>query len=450
MPDAVVSMSPSTTRLTVGRLIDGTDSDVRTDVAILIEGDRIVDVGPPERVARPEHAREIAMPHATAVPGLIDAHVHITFAGDIDPLGTMAKETDEELIHRGLVNAERMVRAGVTTVFDCGARNQTGFGVRRAIERGQGLGPRLMPSGRPVTRRRGHCHWLNGEAEGADQVRATIRRLIEEEGADGIKMMATGGGMTTGTDSRFAAYPVEVLAAAADETHKLGKIITTHAHGVPGIRNATQAGIDGIQHATMMGDDWSWQFDDAVARSMAERGTVACPTMAAGLRVQLEAGVDINNLNPNPGKALRPEWLGNGERLRRAGVRMVAATDVGVTLTDFGEELFFELEIYTRIGFTPLEAIRAATSTSATYLGLENVTGRIAPGLAADIYVVDGRPDEDISDLRRGAIVLRQGRVLQATPAPASPAWPTSGPLARFQPTVARGTSQGTAGATAR
>ena len=247
-------------------------------------------------------------------------------------------------------------------------------------------------------------------------------------------MMATGGGMTTGTDSRFAAYSVEILAAAADEAHKLGKIITTHAHGVPGIRNATAAGIDGIQHVTMMGDDWSWQFADDVARLMIDRGTVACPTMSAGIRLQLESGVDINNLQPNPGKAHRPEWLGNGERLRQAGVKMVAATDVGVTFTDFGEELFFELEIYSRIGFTPLEAIRAATVDSAAYFGLSNVTGRLAAGLAADIYVVNGRPDEDISDLRKGAIVFRQGELIQATPAAPSPAWPTSGPLARFQP----------------
>jgi imidazolonepropionase-like amidohydrolase len=417
MPDAVVSMSPSTTRLTVG---------------LLIEGDRIATIGPDATVPRPEHARQIALPEATALPGLLDAHVHITFAGDIDPLGTMARETDEELIHRGLVNAERMVRGGVTTIFECGARNSTGFGVQRAIERRQGLGPRILASGRPVTRRRGHCHWLNGEAEGEQGVRTTIRRLIEEEGAGGIKMMATGGGMTTGTDSRFAAYPVEILAAAADEAHRLGRIITTHAHGVPGIRNATQAGIDGIQHATMMGDDWTWQFDEDVARQMVERGTVACATIGAGIRVQLEAGVDINNLNPNPGKALRPEWLANGEALRRAGVKMVAATDVGVTFTDFGEELFFELEMYVRIGWTPLEAIRAATSNSAAYMGLQNETGRLAPGLAADIYVVNGRPDETITDLRKGAIVFKQGQLIQATPAPDSPPWPTSGPLARF------------------
>ena len=285
MPDAVVSMSPSTTRLTVGRLIDGTGAAAAAGdggQAILIEGDRIVAVGPDASIPRPEHARLINLPDATALPGLMDAHVHITFAGDIDPLGTMARETDEELVHRGLVNAERMVRAGVTTIFECGARNSTGFGVQRAIERRQGLGPRILASGRPVTRRRGHCHWLNGEAEGEQGVRTTIRKLIEEEGAGGIKMMATGGGMTTGTDSRFAAYPVEILAAAADEAHRLGKIITTHAHGVPGIRNATQAGIDGIQHVTMMGDDWSWQFDEEAAQMMVDRGTVACATIGGG------------------------------------------------------------------------------------------------------------------------------------------------------------------------
>ena len=182
----------------------------------------------------------------------------------------------------------------------------------------------------------------------------------------------------------------------------------------------------------MMGDDWGWQFDEETARMMVDRGTVACATIGAGIRVQLEAGVDINTLNPNPGKALRPEWLANGERLRQAGVKMVAATDVGVTFTDFGEELFFELEMYVRIGFTPLEAIHAATSASAAYLGLQNEAGRLAPGLAADIYVVNGRPDETITDLRKGAIVFRHGQLIQATPAPDSPPWPTTGPLARF------------------
>ncbi|HVA85527.1 MAG TPA: amidohydrolase family protein, partial [Candidatus Saccharimonadales bacterium] len=270
---AVRPLGPPAIRITVGHLIDGSDAAPIDDAAILIAGTRIVEVGPAARIADPADAMHLDFPDATALPGLIDAHVHVTFAGDVDPLGTMAKERDEELVTRGVVACERMLRAGVTTAFDCGARNGTGFAIREAIARRQAVGPRLMASGRPVTQLRGHCHWLNGEADGEADVRRIIRRLIEEEGADGIKMMATGGGMTTGTDSRYAAYPVEILAAAADEAHRHGKIITTHAHGVPGIRNASEAGIDAIQHTTMVGPDWSWTFDEDVARLMKERGT---------------------------------------------------------------------------------------------------------------------------------------------------------------------------------
>lgn len=424
MPDAVRRIGPEAIRIEVGHLIDGTDAAPIDAGAILVIGDRIAEVGPADRVASPEHARRYSFPDATALPGLMDAHVHFTFAGDLDPLGTMAKESDDQLVARGLVNVERMVRAGVTTAFDCGGRNRTTFAVKEALGRGAGVGPRLLLSGRPVTRRLGHCHWLNGEVVGPGPkgIRETVRRLIEEEGADGIKAMATGGGMTTGTDSRWAAFTVEELAAAADEAHKHGRIITTHAHGVPGIRNATLAGINGIQHTTMMGPDWSWTFDEEVAALMKARGTVSCPTMGAGSRVEWEGGINILEMQPNPGAITKKETIDNGRRLLAAGVKMVPATDVGVTLTDFGEEIFFELEIYAGIGFGALGAIRAATRDAARYFGLADVVGTLAPGLAADILVVDGRPDEDITALRRGRLVLAGGTPVQPTPAAAAPA----------------------------
>jgi imidazolonepropionase-like amidohydrolase len=217
---------------------------------------------------------------------------------------------------------------------------------------------------------------------------------------------------------------VEELAAAADEAHKHGRIITTHAHGVPGIRNATLGGIDGIQHTTMMGPDWTWTFDEDVAALMKARGTVSCPTMGAGARVEYEGGINILEMQPNPGAITKKETIDNGRRLRAAGVKMVPATDVGVTLTDFGEEIFFELEIYAGIGFGALGAIRAGTRDAARYLGLADVTGTLVAGLAADILVVDGRPDESITDLRRGRLVVANGTVLQPTPAaPAPDGW---------------------------
>ena len=189
--------------------------------------------------------------------------------------------------------------------------------------------------------------------------------------------------MTTGTDSRYAAYPVEqILAAAADEAHRRGKIITTHAHGVPGIRNAAEAGIDAIQHATMIGPDWAWAFDEDVAALMKARGTIgACPTMAAGIRVELEGGVNVMErapAEPRRDGALRDDRERPAPAHEADVVALIPATDVGTTFTDFGEELFFELEVYEAIGFSALETIRMATRNAARYLGLENVTGTAA------------------------------------------------------------------------
>ena len=228
----------------------------------------------------------------------------------------MARETDEELVHRGLVNAERMVRAGVTTIFECGARNSTGFGVQRAIEDASASG-RTLASGRPVTRKTGPLQLAERRSRGHQGVRSAIRNLIEEEGAGGIKMMATGGGMTTGTDTRFAAFSVEVLAAAADETHRHDQIITTHAHGVPGIRNATLAGIDRIQHTTMMGEDWTWAFDKEVAQQKVERHRGLPHDRAPGIRVQLEYEGGHQQPEPEPRQGDHQERLANGERCGR-------------------------------------------------------------------------------------------------------------------------------------
>lgn len=403
-------------RIRVGRLVDGTDAPVLADAALLVVDDRIADIGSDDAVARPADARELHLPDSTALPGLMDAHVHVALPPTIDPLATMGAETDEDLVVRGTVAAERMVRAGITTAYDCGARGMTAYAIRDAIGRGLSVGPRLMVSGRPVTQPRGHCHFFGGEADGVDGVREAVRRLIEDEGADGIKIMATGGGLTPGTDSRHASYSIAELAAGADEAHRLGKRITSHAHGVPGIDNASKAGIDSIQHCTMLGPNWEWAFDETVARGMVERGTRAIPTFSAGTRYEVESGSDINKLQPNPGAMTRKDWWANARALLDAGVTIVPGTDVGINFTDFGEDLFIELEAHVGIGIDPAQVIRMATARAAWHLGIEGETGTLRPGLAADVLVVDGAPDLDITDLRRTRLVLRAGQRIQPTP----------------------------------
>lgn len=403
-------------RLRVGRLFDGTGADTVDDAAMLIIDGRIAEVGPSATVANPEDARAIHLPDGTALPGLIDSHVHVALPPTIDPLATLASESDDDLVIRGAAAAERMVRAGVTTAYDCGARGMTAYRIRDAIARGLSVGPRLLVSGRAITQTGGHCHFFGGEADGVAGVRAAVRKMLDEEGADGIKIMATGGGLTPGTDSRHASYSVAELAAAADEAHRLGKRITSHAHGVPGIRNASEAGIDSIQHCTMLGPDWTWTFDEDVARGMVERGTRAIPTISAGTRSEVESGIDINKLQPNPGAMTRADSWANARRLIDAGVTVVPGTDVGVNLTDYGEDLFFELEAYVGIGLAPADVIRMATGRAARHLGIEAQTGTLVAGLDADVLVVAGQPDRDISALRRSLLVSRAGTPIQPTP----------------------------------
>jgi len=402
-------------RIRVGRLIDGTGSPAVADAALLVIDDRIADVGPDGAVAHPEDARELHLSDATALPGLMDSHVHLALPPTVDPLATMTAESDQDLVVRGAVAAERMVRAGVTTAYDCGERGMVAYGIRDAIARRLAVGPRLLVSGRPVTQTKGHCHFFGGEADGVAGVREAVRRLIEDEGADGIKIMATGGGLTPGTDSRHASYSVDELASAADETHRLGKRITSHAHGVPGIDNASKAGIDSIQHCTMLGANWEWAFDETVARGLVERGTRAVPTFSAGTRYEVETGLDINNLQPNPGLMTRQDCRDNARALYDAGVTMIPGTDVGVNFTDFGEDLFLELEAWVGIGLDPAQVIHSATARAAWHLGIEGETGTLRPGLQADVLIVGGAPDKEIADLRRTRFILKGGQRIQPT-----------------------------------
>ncbi len=403
-------------RLRVGRLLDGIGGPAIEGAALLVLDGRIAQVGADATVAEPEDARTLDLPGTTALPGLMDAHVHVTMPPTVDPLASMETETDDDLVVRGSAASERMVRAGITTAYDCGARGMTAYRIRDGIARGLTLGPRLLVSGRPVTQTGGHCHFFGGEADGVDGVREAVRRLLEDEGADGIKIMATGGGLTPGTDSRHASYSLEELTAAVDEAHRLGKKVTSHAHGVPGIDNASKAGIDSIQHCTMLGEQWEWAFDETVARGLAERGTRAIPTISAGTRYEVETGKDINKLQPNPGRMTRADWWANARSLAEVGVTLVPGTDVGINYTDFGEELFIELEAWVGAGMEPGHVIHCATGRAAWHLGIEARTGSLRPGLEADVLIVDGAPDQDITDLRRTRFILKGGQRVQPTP----------------------------------
>ncbi len=408
----------STLRLSADRLVDGTGgSPIEGGVAVLIEDGRIVAVGPDGSVPSPEGGRRRDFPGATILPGLIDQHVHLCVARGETMVEDTLERTEDDLVVWGVGSAERMLRSGVTTVFDCGARGAAGLRIRDALGRGLGLGPRVLASGRPITPTGGHCWFWGGEADGEAAVRRAVAQLLDEEGADGIKIMATGGYATSTTDPRLAAYPRDVLAAAADEAHRRGRYITAHAHGVAGMRAASEAGIDCLQHASMIGTSGGWEFDAALASEMAARGTRAAVTMMQSVRLKREAGVTIDWRSAERGDRLSvAPWMADARLLHEAGVTLVTGTDMTTVVDpDHGEELILEIEGHVEIGLTPLEAIRAATSDGARNLGLGSVTGAVREGLAADLLVVDGEPDRDIHALRRPWLVVRQGSPIQPT-----------------------------------
>jgi imidazolonepropionase-like amidohydrolase len=409
-----VAPAPSL-RLSVGQLVLDPRLPPVPGGALLTGGDQILAAGPEHAVPRPAGVRELEFPGCTALPGLIDAHVHLTLNAGPDSLAVLATEDDELLLERGLRNARRMAAAGITAALDLGSRANVGFELTRAAGRSGSGAARVLVAGAPITPARGHTCFFGGEADGQAAVAAAVRDRAER-GAAMIKIIATGGSMTAGTDPLTASYPVAVLAAAARAAHGAGLPITAHAHGTAGIRAALEAGLDSVEHATMLGAGGGWQFDAALAADMAAAGMRVIPTAAAGRRYERTGGSWTGSLpNRATGSDTRTR---NAGAMIEAGLTLVAGTDTGVAHTDFGDELFAELEAYVRVGMLPAAAIAAATAIAADHLGLTEVTGTLAAQRAADVLVVDGDPLTDITALRRTRLVLLAGQQIGPVPPP--------------------------------
>jgi len=377
-----------------GRLIDGTGAAVQRDRALYVEDGQIV--GVEAAGDAPADAELVDLSALTVLPGLIDAHVHLVFSRSAHALADLLVEDDQQLLLRGVAAAREALRAGITTVRDLGGRGGVTFRLRDAIARELIAGPRILAAGSPITITGGHCHFLGLEADDEAAVRAAARRQLKA-GANCLKIMATGGRMTPGTNIRVAQYSVAELRAAVDEAQRAHVPLAAHALGTAGIRNATLAGVTTIEHCNWLGPDGTVEFDEAVAVRMAEQGTAVVPTLTPLKR---------------SASALREQVTDCMRRMARLGVPIVAGTDAGVSSMPF-DSLPDELEIYVSdVGLTPVQAIQVATGTAARILGLEQALGTLVPGRAADLVAVDGDPSVRIDDVRSARLVLKGGRTV--------------------------------------
>jgi imidazolonepropionase-like amidohydrolase len=379
--------------LTAPRVITG-DQTV-TDGALVI-GDRTVDWVGPAGALPAEYATLPRTDYhgSTIMPGLIDSHVHLGFDGGPNPAARMRGETDQQQLVLMLHSARDLLGVGVTTARDLGARAYLDVVVRDAIAAGLARGPRMVVAAGPITVTGGHCWFMGAEADSEDDLRRMVR-THHKHGADLIKVMSTGGFMTTGSAPWYAQYTSGQLAMIVEEAKRVDKPVAAHAHGVEGMRRSVEAGVTTLEHCSFVTETNERRFDEPLAASIAEQGIFVCPTI---------------NVNAPYVTKLTGIVVGEYVRaMRDVGVRIIAGTDAGIDNTPH-HQYVGGLEYLVTLGFTPAEVLAMATTEAAAALGVDTITGRLAAGYEADLIVVDGDPRADITVLRRLRRVIARGR----------------------------------------
>lgn len=349
-----------------------------------------------------DSVRRIELPGRVLVPGLIDAHVHL----ELDPaLRTPADQLavpEDTLLEAMKARARAMLFAGITTARDCGGGRHREHALRAQIDAGQQLGPRLLCCGQPITTPGGHCEFWGG----AVTTRVEIERMIGlqvEAGSDWIKVMATGGVFTPNSRARDSQFDLSRLIGVVETAQRAGRSVAAHCHGTPGMADAVRAGVRTIEHASFAGPDgFATAIDESLVKEMAQRELWVSPTVNSGW------GRRILNEHGEPSEFFR-RMSTSLQMQRDHGVRFIASTDAGIPGVAH-HDLVDGLLAFERFGgLRPVDVLRAATSESATALGLSERTGRIAPGLSADFLILTSDPLVDLSVLRDPETVVFRG-----------------------------------------
>jgi imidazolonepropionase-like amidohydrolase len=398
-----------------GRLIDGQSNQVQNEMTIVVEGNKIINVIKGYQAA-PTGSKMIDLKNATVMPGLIDAHVHISSETSKNRYTEGFVLNEEDFAFRSVGYAERTLMAGFTTVRDLGGT--IALSLRNAINGGYVKGPRIIAAGKSIATTGGHADPSNGvnrdlmgdpaAKEGVinspDEARKAVRQRYKE-GSDVIKITATGGVLSNAKDGAGAHFTEEEIKAVIQTAKDYGFKVAAHAHGAEGMKRAIRAGVTSIEHGTFM--------DDETITLMKQYGTYYVPTITAGKSVADSAKI--------PGyfpPLVVPKAIETGPKIQstfakayKAGVKIAFGTDAGVFA--HGKN-YKEFEYMVEAGMPALETIKTATATGAALLGLADKIGSIEKGKLADIIAVDGNPVQDIKVMQQVIFVMKEGVVYKS------------------------------------
>ncbi len=397
-----------------GTLFDGTRDAPTSGQAIVVEDGRIQTVVPAAQIRPQEGDQVLDCSEHFVLPGLIDSHVHLAFAARPDHTTTRAAlegDSRDGSVLRQLHNAQECLLAGITTVRDCGGRDLTSFALRDAVAAGLVVGPRILAGGQPITTTGGHLHFCQRRADSVTEVRHAVRSLIEA-GADFIKVMATGGNMTPGSNPAQPQYRQEELDALVEDAHRLGRRVAAHVGAVEGIRRCLLAGVDTLEHGNWLQPDGTVGYDPAVAELWVRQGAYLGLAVAGYDRLNLRRDRFADAAAHHDALVALYRKYAPFRALRAAGVPIMVSSDAGVRLTPF-RHFWLSLQAYSfAMEVSAAETLRGATSVAAAGLGLDAEVGVVVPGKRADLLVVAGDPLSDLSDLSRVHLVLCDGRVV--------------------------------------
>jgi imidazolonepropionase-like amidohydrolase len=410
---AAADAAPRTIAIKAAHLFDGAADRVVSPGVVVVRDGKIVAAG--TAAAIPADAEVIELGNATLLPGLIDAHTHLTHERTADwkqdELDAFKKPLPQVAIE-ATVLAKRTLFAGFTTVRDLGASSLIDVGLRNAIEGGVVPGPRMLVATNAISARGGHCDDTagyrpgllkepgieEGVADGPDQMRAAVR-YNAKHGADAIKVCASGGVLSLADKVDSPQLTQRELEALVDEAHALGRKTAAHAHGAEAAKRAIRAGIDSIEHGSFL--------DEEALELMRQKGTYLVYTPVLCMLTGLEkAGAPANIV----AKA-RAAVGSMGAVFKRAhgkGVRIAFGSDAGVCPHGTQAPQFAHM---VGLGMTPLAALRTAMSVDARLLGVDDRLGTLAPGKLADVIAVPGDPSRDVRAVEQVFFVMKNGVV---------------------------------------